>query len=337
MVWLVWLKFLLCLVVIFFAGTKLARYGDVIAEKTGLGGLWIGILLMATATSLPELFTGISAVALVGAPNLALGDAFGSNLFNLMIIAVLDILHREGPLLIRVRIGQLLLGGLSIVLIALATLAIFFSTSIPGLHIGWVSIFTPLLIAIYLLSLRRAFHHERSQQAQAIEEVKILHYEGISLPRAYTNYSIAAAVVIAGAIWLAFVGEEITEMTGWGSTFVGSFFLAAVTSTPEVVVSITALSMGAADMAVANMLGSNMFNMGIVLASDDLFYRAGPLFEDASINHVFSGLVAILMTCVIVVELASTSRKKVLPGVSWYSIVLIALYLLGFYILFIMS
>ncbi|MFH0768916.1 MAG: sodium:calcium antiporter [Chloroflexota bacterium] len=335
MVWLVWLKFLLCLIVIFFAGTKLARYGDVIAEKTGLGGLWIGILLMATATSLPELFTGISAVALVGAPNLALGDAFGSNLFNLMIIAVLDILHREGPLLIRVRIGQLLLGGLSIVLIAFATLAIFFSTNISGLHLGWVSIFTPLLVAVYLLSLRRAFLHERSQQVQATEEVKIPRYEGISLPRAYTYYSIAAAFVIAGALWLAFVGEEITEITGWGPTFVGSLFLAAVTSTPEVVVSITALRMGAADMAVANMLGSNMFNMGIVLASDDLFYRTGPLFENVSISHVFSGLIAILMTCVIVVELASTSRKKMPPGVSWYSIVLIALYLLGFYILFI--
>ncbi len=334
---MVWLKFFLCLVVILFAGTKLARYGDVIAEKTGLGGAWIGLLLMATATSLPELFTGISAVALVGVPDLAMGDAFGSNLFNLVIIALLDILHRRGPLLTRVGTGHTLIGGLAILLIAFATLSIFLSSNISGLDLGWVSIFTPLLVFLYLLSMRKAFHHERSQQGQPVEERETPRYEEISLPRAYTYYSIAALFVIAGALWLSFVGEEINEVTGWGSTFVGSFFLAAVTSTPEVVVSITALRLGAADMAVANMLGSNMFNMGIVLAGDDLFYRAGPLFADVSINHVFSGLIAILMTSVIIVGLSSPSRRKTFPGVSWYAIALIVLYLLGFYVLFIMG
>jgi len=335
---LVWLKFLLCLVVILFAGTKLARYGDIIAEKTGLGGAWIGLLLMATATSLPELFTGISAVALVRVPDLAMGDAFGSNLFNLVIIALLDILHRQGPLLTRVGTRQTLVGGLTILLIAFATMSIFFSSNISGLGLGWVSVFTPLLVFLYLLSLRKAFHHERSQQAQASQEREVpQYYKEISLARAYTYYSIAALFIIAGAIWLSFVGNEISEVTGWGSTFVGSFFLAAVTSAPEVVVSITALRLGAADMAVANMLGSNMFNMGIVLAGDDLFYRAGPLFADVSINHVFSGLIAILMTSVIIVGLSSPSRRKTFPGVSWYAIALIVLYLLGFYVLFIMG
>lgn len=334
---MVWLKFLLCLVIILFAGTKLARYGDVIAEKTGLGGIWIGLLLMATATSLPELFTGISAVALVGVPDLAMGDAFGSNLFNLVIIALLDVLHRQGPLLTRVGTGQALLGGLVILLITLATISIFVSINISGLCLGWVSIFTPLLALLYLLSMRKVFHHERSQQGQPVEERGTPRYEEISLPRAYTYYSIAAVFVIAGAVWLAFVGEEITEITGWGYTFVGSLFLAAVTSAPEVVVSIAALRLGAANMAVANMLGSNMFNMGIVLVGDDLFYRAGPLFAGVSINHVFSGLIAILMTCVIIIGLAFPSRRKMLPGVSWYAIALIALYLLGFYTLFIMG
>ncbi len=335
---MVWLKLLLCLIVILFAGTKLARYGDAIAEKTGLGGVWIGLLLMATATSLPELFTGISAVALVGVPDLAMGDAFGSNLFNLVIIALLDVLHRQGPILTKVNSGQALVGGLAVLLIAFATISIFFSFNISGLRLGWVSIFTPFLVLLYVLSLRKVFHHERSQQGQPIEEREVPHYyEEISLLRAYTYYGIAAVFVIAGAAWLAFVGKEITEVTGWGSTFVGSLFLAAVTSAPEVVVSIAALRLGAANMAVANMLGSNMFNMGIVLFGDDLFYRAGPLFAEVSINHVFSGLIAILMTGVVIVGLTSPSQRKTFPGVSWYAIALIVLYLLGFYILFIMG
>ncbi len=335
---MVWLKFVACLVIVLFAGTKLARYGDVIAEKTGLGGVWIGILLMATATSLPELFTGISAVTFVGVPDLALGAAFGSNLFNLMIIALLDVLNRRGPLLTRQATGQTLVAGLSMLLIAFASVSIFSSVNIPELRLGWVSVFTPFLVLFYLLSLRKSFHHEQSQQAQAIDDMEASpSYAEISLPRTYVYYSIASVFIIGAAVWLALVGDEIAEVTGWSVTFVGTLFLAAVTSAPEVVVSIAALRIGAADMAVANMVGSNLFNMGIVLAGVDLFYGAGSLFADGSMNHVFSGLVAILMTCVVIVGLTSPPRRRMLPGVSWYAIVLTVLYLLGFYILFIMG
>src|SRR3990172_9891278 len=66
-----WLGFLVCAVLIVIAGTFLSRYGDVIADKTGLGGTWIGLILLASVTSLPELVTGASAVTLAEAPNLA--------------------------------------------------------------------------------------------------------------------------------------------------------------------------------------------------------------------------------------------------------------------------
>ncbi|MBK8657831.1 MAG: hypothetical protein IPN22_02870 [Bacteroidetes bacterium] len=66
--------FLFCAVVIFLAGKKLAHYGDLIAELTGLGKAWIGLILMASVTSLPELMVGISSSALVGSADLAVGD-----------------------------------------------------------------------------------------------------------------------------------------------------------------------------------------------------------------------------------------------------------------------
>ena len=96
---MVWLKFLLCLVIILFAGTKLARYGDAIAEKTGLGRLWVGLVLLAIITAAPEMVTSVSSAALVGLPDLALGTLLGSCLFNLTILALLDILHRRTPVL----------------------------------------------------------------------------------------------------------------------------------------------------------------------------------------------------------------------------------------------
>ena len=75
---MVWIKFLLCLIIILLAGTKLARYGDAIAEKTGLGRIWIGLVLLAVITSMPEMVTGISAAALLKLPDLAIGDFYGT-------------------------------------------------------------------------------------------------------------------------------------------------------------------------------------------------------------------------------------------------------------------
>src|SRR5574342_315577 len=95
---MVWLQFALCAGVIFFAGARLSYYGDVLADKTGLGRTWIGVALLASVTSLPELITGISSVALVGVPDIAAGDALGSCMFNVVIIALLDLMGGASPL-----------------------------------------------------------------------------------------------------------------------------------------------------------------------------------------------------------------------------------------------
>jgi len=87
----VWLQFFVCAFMIAYAGTRLAHYGDIIASKTGWSGSWIGLILLATVTSLPELSTGISSVALANAPNIAVSDVLGSCLFNLSILAIDDV------------------------------------------------------------------------------------------------------------------------------------------------------------------------------------------------------------------------------------------------------
>ena len=79
-----------CAIVIIYSGAKLSFYGDKIADLTGMGKAWIGLILMSSVTSLPELITGISSVAIVKAPNLAAGDVFGSCVFNLLILSFLD-------------------------------------------------------------------------------------------------------------------------------------------------------------------------------------------------------------------------------------------------------
>src|SRR3990172_12727625 len=121
---IIWLEFIFCSAVIVFCGVRLSRYGDIIAEKTGLGRAWIGLILMASVTSLPELITGISSVAIIGAPNIALGDVMGSCVFNLAIIALMDIFHGSDPIFHKAEHGHILSAGFGVVLIALASISI---------------------------------------------------------------------------------------------------------------------------------------------------------------------------------------------------------------------
>ena len=329
---LVWTEFLICVLIILFFGAKLSRYGDKIAEKTGLGGIWVGLLLLAAATSLPELITGIGAVTLVGGgegANLALGAVFGSNMFNLLIIALIDTMYRFGPLLSSVSRGHVLLAALGILLIAFAGGGILIGTEVWDGVIGWVSIYSVVLVLLYLWGSGRIFRREQRQP-----EARALRYESTSPRRAYLGFAIAALVIVGAGIWLALIGEEIAAGTGWDTTFVGSIFLAATTSLPELVVCIVALRIGATDMAIANMLGSNMFNMGIVIAGDDLFYRSGSIFSAASSGHVFSAAIAILMTLIVIAGLVFRPRRKTPLRMSWYSVALIVIYLGGAYALF---
>jgi cation:H+ antiporter len=96
---MIWIEFVACAGLIFWAGSLLSKYGDVIAEKTGLGRAWIGAILIAGVTSLPELASGVSAVAWLNRPNLAAGAVLGSCLFNLALIAMIDLAYQPGRVL----------------------------------------------------------------------------------------------------------------------------------------------------------------------------------------------------------------------------------------------
>ncbi|MFC1860637.1 sodium:calcium antiporter, partial [Chloroflexota bacterium] len=263
---LVWLKFLACCVIILFAGTKLARYGDAIAEKTGLGRIWIGLVLLAAITSAPELITGVSSVVLVGLPDLALGTLLGSCMFNLTILAVLDILHRRTPLLSEAKQRHIASAGMGILLAGIAGGSILAGQRFTGLALGWVSVPTIIILIIYLVSMWGVFRFERKNPL--LPQNDIPQYEKDSSKALYFKFALAAAAIIGAGIWLSYTGDEITSTYNWSSSFVGSLFLAISTSMPELVVAIAAFRLGAIDMAVADILGANMLDLAHLFTVD---------------------------------------------------------------------
>jgi cation:H+ antiporter len=329
---LVWLKFLLCVAIILFAGTKLARYGDAIAEKTGLSGIWIGLVLLAFITSAPELVTGVSSAALVGLPDLALGTLFGSCLFNLVILALLDILYQPSPILSKVSLRHVVSASAGILLIALAAGGILVGGRFSGLALGWVGIPSIIILILYLLGVRQMFRFERSHQLRSLEVP--LRYERIPTRTVYFRFTLAAITVIGAGIWLSFIGGEIAETTGWDASFVGSLFLAITTSMPELVITITALRLGAIDMAVANILGANLLDITHIFAVD-LFYFPGPVLSLVSSAHLITAMVVVVMSLLVIVGLRFRQRRKTFIVISWYALALIGLYILGVYALFI--
>lgn len=133
---MIWIQFVLCAVIIIFAGTRLAKYADAIAEKTRLGRLWVGLLVLALITTMPELVTALSSAALVKVPDLALGALLGSCPFNLAIIAVLDILHRAGPTLSKVSPTHIISVGMGALMVALVVDGILAGKSFPEVAVG---------------------------------------------------------------------------------------------------------------------------------------------------------------------------------------------------------
>ena len=329
---MVWLKFLLCVVIILFAGTKLARYGDAIAEKTGLGRIWIGLVLIATVTTMPELVTGISSVALVGLPDLALGTLLGSCLFNLTILALLDILYRPAPILSQASLRHIASAGMGILLIAIAAGSIFAEEKFSGPALGWVGISSIVLIIVYLIGTWQMFRFERKHQP-LVPQAASLQYEEVQAKTVYLRFALAAIAVIAAGIWLSFVGDEIAETTGWDASFVGSLFLAITTSLPELTVAVAALRLGAIDMAVADILGANMLDMAIIIWVD-LFYTQGPILTMVSRAHFITAVVAVVMSLLVIVGLRFRQKRKTFIVFSWYTPLLIGLYIFGAYALF---
>ena len=328
----VWLQFAALVVLIALAGSRLSRYGDIIAEKTGLSGTWIGVVMLATVTSLPELATGVSAVAFAGTPDLAVGDILGSCVFNLAIIVLLDFLYRKESVYRRASQGHILAAGFGIMLIGFAGFSVVLSAQGSVAQIGHIGIYTLIIVILYFVAMRTVFRYERDNFKESAEQAAEI-YADTTLRVAVIGYLLAGSVVVGAGASLPFVGERITTLMGWHATFVGTLFVAFATSVPEMVVTLAALRIGALDMAIGNVLGSNLFNIAI-LAVDDLLFLPGPLFAHVSPLHGVSALSAIMMSGIAIVGLLYRPRGRVFQTVGWMSLFLFLIYLLNTYILF---
>ena len=283
-----WIIFLLSATALIVAGVRLARDGDVIAEATGLGGMWVGAILVAGATSLPELGTDISAVR-QGMPRLAVGDLFGSNMANMAILALADLLVRHTRVLTRVAVNQSAVGTLAICLAAIATLGML----LPGwtfVGVGWATI----AVAVTYVTGMRYLHRNRAEPPFGPVEGGARPRRA-GLRRAVLGFTVAAVVIFAAAPYLASSTAALADQLGVSRGFAGMLLLAVTTSMPEAVVTVTSIRARTYDLAVGNLFGSSCFNMA-VLVPLDIVDGASSLLPGADRALPIGALAGMLLT-----------------------------------------
>jgi len=328
----VWLSLLASLAVIGVAGFKLSRYGDIIAEKSGMSRGWVGLILLASVTSLPELVTGIASVTVADVPDIAVGNILGACVFNLGFIVVLDFLYRKESIYTRARQGNVLAAGYSVVLLGFTGFNLLLYREGTTLSLGHVGLYSPLILLLYLLAMRSLYQYEKAQVSEYVED-RVERHPDMSLKQAVKGYVMAALAVVAAGVWLPFIAKNLAAAMAWEQSFVGTLFVAAVTTMPEIVVTVAALRMGAIDLAIGNLFGSNLFNIAI-LAIDDLFYLPGPLLADVSLVHATSAFSAMMMSGLAVVGLVLRPASRVFRTVNWISLLLLVIYLLNTWFLY---
>jgi len=323
---LTWLlfQFAACAVLIARAGYVLSRSADTLAEAYGWGRGWVGLALLATVTSLPELASGISAVAFVDAPNLAVGNALGACVVNLLFLVVVDALQRHQPMYREASATHLLSAAFGVVMLGFVALSLLTGTRAPAvLHVG---VYSPVLLALYLLALKGVHGHER--QAMAAGGATHTPVPATQTRHEWRRFGLAALVVLAAGSWLPAVADGLATALGLSRSFVGTVLMALVTTLPEMAVTLGALRLGALDMAIGNLLGSNLFNV-VILAVDDAFYFRGPLLADAAPVHAGTAVTAMVMTGLVIIGLVMRPQGRTLRVVSWISVGLAATYVVN--------
>ncbi|MBR4064371.1 MAG: hypothetical protein IKK02_03825 [Tidjanibacter sp.] len=277
---------------------KASHYIDLIDQKTSLSGAFLGGVLLSAVTSLPEMFTSISATILIDKPSLCIGNILGSDLFNLTILGVLIPCYARSFSRTRTSRGHLavcLYLFLSYVVLLLNML------NIVDFHIWTLNISTILILALYALSVKHLAAENGTLPEGAVEaesaEEDVEEECGLSLRQIVTRFVLVSLGIIVLSVVLTYITDDIAVRLNLGAGLAGAIFLGVATSLPEVSSTIALFRIGNYNIAVGNIIGSNIFNF-FVLCCADLFSRL-PVYDFTDPKVVglmiFGGISTLLM------------------------------------------
>lgn len=284
---MLYLIYIVTVVAVVWFSILASRYIDMIDRSTRLSGAFLGGVLLSAITSLPELFTSISATVLIDNPSLCIGNILGSNLFNFGMLAVVILFFlrsfSRASLAVSHRYVMLFL-----MMMYLATALNWKVMGDDNIILGgenpwfYVSITSVIVLVLYTLSVRfLAGDNGSGDEEVGDDEV------ALSLRAIVVRFVLASIGIIVASIILTYVTDDIATELNLGSGLAGALFLGVATSLPEVTSTISLFRMRNFDIAFGNIAGSNVFNF-FVLAIADVLYSGGSVyhFDDEKVIYL---------------------------------------------------
>lgn len=283
------LEYAIVATIVVFAAIKASHYIDLIDRTTKLSGAFLGGVLLSAVTSLPEFFTSLSATIFLDKPALCIGNILGSDLFNIAMLSVLVLLAMRSFSTAKIGRGNIVVSLYMILIYGVMLLNYF---GILDVEFATLNIITFIFIGVYALAVRHLAGESCEGPSYENEEPITL-----TLRQIVTRFAMAAVVIVVMSVILTYITDDIAAKYNLGVGLAGAIFLGVATSLPEVASTIALVRMRNYDIAVGNIVGSNLFNF-LVLCTADLFSR-GDVYDYADFNVVkllFFGVMATLLT-----------------------------------------
>ncbi len=310
-----YILYILVAATVVWLSVKASHYIDLIDQKSSLSGAFLGGVLLSAVTSLPELFTSISATTLLAKPSLCLGNILGSNIFNLVVLAVMFILFVRGS-----HAAKLAKGHNFVIIYCLVTYAAIalnmFLPKVFDFHVISLSVTSIIIVICYTLGVKY-LSGEESESDGKEEAATSLTMRGIII-----RFVLCSVGLVGLSIWLTYLSDDIATSLGMGAGLAGALFLGVATSLPELSSTITLFRLRNYNVAVGNIVGSCLFNM-IILSVADLLWLRGTIydFSDGNISQMLA-FGAVSMVATILALNTKTTVGKIAT-----SIVVVACYL----------
>ena len=329
-------------VAVWLAGTRLSIAAERLTKRTRLTEAYAGLVLLAVATSLPELATSLTA-SLSGNAELATSNLVGGVAMQTAVLAIADAVGFKGALTYVTPSPVLLMQGvLLILLLALVIVGGASSSAVSVFGVGAATVGVALSYAVGLYILRSHQSHPRWKVVdppEAWSSAVVADPESPDAPssnggirKPVRSFALASIVVLVGGWLVASTADAVAVQTGIGATFIGATLLAFASSLPELSTTIQAVRQGAYRMAISNIFGSNAIDVALVFAAD-LCYRNGPVLAEMSQALLFTAGLAIVLTCVYLVGLLER-RNRAIARMGWDSAAVLVLYTGGVWVLY---
>jgi len=308
---------------------KLSDYVDLLDKKTNVSGAFLGGILLAAVTSLPELFTSLTSTLLLNQNRYVIGNILGSDLFNFVLFFIIFAIFAKKFVDAKVSKHHLL---------SLVFIAVLYSLTAIGGYVfnyknilwGWFNPISIAILAVYAFSVYKTPKEEESEDKETDSP--------LTVKQIITRFIIASILLIGASIGVTYLTDWVVAEFSLGATFGGALFLGVATSLPELTATVNLSRKKNFNAAFGNILGSNVFNFLIITLADLVSFNAfkenGSVYymDQSAFLLLVCGAFSIVVTTIAIVYFFKTKKKYPTFNLIFY--IIAGVLLLASYIVF---